>query len=301
MGAAITKVQSMNSSRTPPAQWLKTFLVVAQRGSLSEAAKQLNLTQAAVSKHVRLLEHSYGLALFTRHARGVELGPAGRALLPKVEQAFDLLSQAGDALHQDASRVRVRLRCDATWAEAVLAKHLGEFSRLNPSVQILLSCYIWSEENSQNASDLLITYGDGDLAGYECHRLSTEYSFVVCSPDLKKRITSNPAELADIPRFVLTGHEHLWNRWEQTGGYSSCTRWLVCDSSIVSKQAAIHSQGLSMQRLSLVQTELLQQHLTRLDDINLDYNESYYLYKPSGRTLSSAEQAVWDWVITLQT
>ena len=288
----------MSSPHTPPAQWLRTFLSVAHGGSFSEAAERLHITQAAVSKHIRQLEHSYGVSLFKRHARGVELSEAGKALYPKVEQAFELLGQAGDALHNDAQRQRVRLRCDATWAEAVLAPHIADFCQRHDDIQLVLSSYIWADESSRSESDLHIAYSDGELAGFEGQRLSTEYSFVVCSPELKAMLQcADQAARDQVTKLVLMDHESLWARWEQS---SKCTYngpRLISDSSIVCKRAAIASQGLSMQRLSLVQHELNNGSLLRLDDIKLDYSETYYLYKQSGRVLNHAEQRVWDWIV----
>jgi len=146
----------MVAMHNPPAQWLRTFLGVAHSGSFSEAADRLHMTQAAVSKHIRQLEHSYGVSLFVRHARGVELSEAGNQLYPKVHQAFELLTQAGDALQLDRQRQRVRLRCDATWAEAVLAPKLADFANCHPHIQLQLSTYIWLDEIPRGHFDLHI-------------------------------------------------------------------------------------------------------------------------------------------------
>ncbi|MFI7857102.1 LysR family transcriptional regulator [Pseudomonas promysalinigenes] len=70
-------------------QWLRSFAVLADRGNFTRTAEQLNLTQAAVSQHIRNLEHQYG-NLLIRHHRHVELTPAGTALLEyfrEVERA----------------------------------------------------------------------------------------------------------------------------------------------------------------------------------------------------------------------
>ena len=288
----------MGSHHIPPAQWLRTFLHVTHSGSFSEAAERLNMTQTAVSKHIRQLEHSYGVSLFKRHARGVELSEAGKALYPKVEQAFELLGQAGDALHHDTQRKRVRLRCDATWAEAVLAPKLADFCRRHDDIQLVLNSYIWADESNRSDSDLYIAYSDGEQAGFEGQRLSTEYSFVVCSPELKAQLDCSDQSTRDqVPKLMLTDHEALWTRWEQNSDRAYNGPRLTSDSSIVCKRAALAGQGLSMQRHSLVRHELTVGSLIKLDDIELDYSETYYLYKQAGRVLNSAEQRVWDWIV----
>jgi DNA-binding transcriptional LysR family regulator len=61
-------------------QWLRTFEMLAEAGSFTRAAERLGITQAAVSQHLRQLEDRLGLLVF-RRPRGIEITPAGRALL----------------------------------------------------------------------------------------------------------------------------------------------------------------------------------------------------------------------------
>ena len=71
----------MQASRTP-VNWLRAFEVAARHLSFSAAAIELNVTPAAVSQQVRLLEHRLGEPLFRRHARGLRLTRAGETLVP---------------------------------------------------------------------------------------------------------------------------------------------------------------------------------------------------------------------------
>jgi DNA-binding transcriptional LysR family regulator len=61
-------------------QWLRTFEMLADVGNFTRAAERLGITQAAVSQHLRHLEDRLGLLVF-RRPRGIEITPAGRALL----------------------------------------------------------------------------------------------------------------------------------------------------------------------------------------------------------------------------
>jgi DNA-binding transcriptional LysR family regulator len=65
--------------------WLRSFRAIAEVGSFTRAAGQLQLTQAAVSQHVRHLEQQLG-ALFLRRPRFIELTPAGMALLQYCQE-----------------------------------------------------------------------------------------------------------------------------------------------------------------------------------------------------------------------
>lgn len=67
--------------------------VIATRGSMARAAKELSLSQPAISKAIADLERDVGVALFTRQARGVELTPSGEVLLRRTQVMFDELKQ----------------------------------------------------------------------------------------------------------------------------------------------------------------------------------------------------------------
>ncbi len=64
----------------------RTFLAAYRAGSLTQAAKQLHVTQPAVSQHIRQLEAHYGEPLFTKTSRGVEPTAAGGAPLPSAQR-----------------------------------------------------------------------------------------------------------------------------------------------------------------------------------------------------------------------
>jgi len=68
---------------------LHAFTTVAELASFSEAAEQLHLTQPAVSKRIRQLEHDLGLPLFDRIGRKVSLTEAGNALLPRARRLLN--------------------------------------------------------------------------------------------------------------------------------------------------------------------------------------------------------------------
>ena len=63
---------------------LKTFICVAECGSLSRASDRLHIVQPALSRHIKLLEHEVGMPLFTRHVRGMELTEEGAFFLERV-------------------------------------------------------------------------------------------------------------------------------------------------------------------------------------------------------------------------
>lgn len=78
----------------PSLDVLKTFVVVAQRLNFTHAARELHLTQGAVSRQILGLEQRLGYPLFSRQARGLALTPQGAQLLAPVQQALGQLDEA---------------------------------------------------------------------------------------------------------------------------------------------------------------------------------------------------------------
>jgi molybdate transport repressor ModE-like protein len=107
---------------------LETFRVVAQTGQISGAARNLNLSQPAVTAQIRQMEAEVGQPLFTRHASGVELTEAGRLLLDYARRVRVLLEEASERiLGGDHLGGELRLGASTTAAAYILPPVLHTF------------------------------------------------------------------------------------------------------------------------------------------------------------------------------
>src|SRR3984893_4204186 len=82
--------------RLPSLNGLRAFEAAGRHGSFTAAATELNVTQAAVSRMVRLLEQRLGFMLFRRHANALELTPHGRAFLSGLTDSFDSIARLAE-------------------------------------------------------------------------------------------------------------------------------------------------------------------------------------------------------------
>ncbi|WKB55982.1 LysR family transcriptional regulator [Eleftheria terrae] len=89
---------------------MRYFAAVAEAGSLSVAAESLFIAQPALSKQIRQLEEELGVLLFARHARGVVLTAAGKALLPEVRVQLASMGRLADVARRARSVEKHRLR-----------------------------------------------------------------------------------------------------------------------------------------------------------------------------------------------
>lgn len=82
---------------------LKVVDAVARHGSMNKAAVALNTVQSNVSSRIRSLEDELGVSLFQRSAKGVQITPAGRRVLPYAARLSKLLADASAAARDDGT------------------------------------------------------------------------------------------------------------------------------------------------------------------------------------------------------
>jgi DNA-binding transcriptional LysR family regulator len=93
---------------------LRTFLRVAEVGSLSQASDRLRVAQPALSRQIKMLESEIGVPLFARHGRGMKLTEAGRQLLEHVGTPLRLLENSFDEVRSSAKRIEGRVSLGMT-------------------------------------------------------------------------------------------------------------------------------------------------------------------------------------------
>jgi len=119
---------------------LRTFLAVAESGSVRAAAQQLVVTQAAVSASLAALQKSLGMALLRPDGRGLRLTDAGEAYAGYTRRVLGLLDEAGlaAAAAADPQRGELRIAAVTTAAEQIVPALLGGFRERHPQMGVRL-------------------------------------------------------------------------------------------------------------------------------------------------------------------
>ena len=81
---------------------LRAFLETADTGTLSRAARHLEISQPSLTAQIQRLEQQLGAPLFDRHGRGVTLTEAGKALYPRARRILDEVRETEDAIRREA-------------------------------------------------------------------------------------------------------------------------------------------------------------------------------------------------------
>jgi len=117
---------------------IRSFIAVAETLSFRIASERLNLSQPAVSNHIRELEATFGLPLFKRTTRNVALSPEGESFLIRARRALaDLDDVVNDIIEQRAPRRgRVNFGCVPPLAHSFMPAAISRFYKLYPNVKV---------------------------------------------------------------------------------------------------------------------------------------------------------------------
>lgn len=119
---------------------MRSFLAVADSGSVTAAAHLLSRTQSAVSLQIKRLEESLGQPLFDRLPRGVVLTPRGRQLEPYARRVVALLEEAAQAVREKPLSGPVRVGIPDEYSGTVLPRALAAFDERHPGVAVSVRC-----------------------------------------------------------------------------------------------------------------------------------------------------------------
>ncbi len=190
---------------------LHTFLIVAETGSFTRAARETFVTQPAVSQHIRALEERLGSRLFVRAGQRIHLTPEGEELRRHARAAIKALEEAELALTAMNALERGRMRIAATMFMAyLLPPALMEFKRRHPRVQVEVRFHN-SAEVIRQVEDGSVDFGfAGGLAdpssALRVTPVHTERLALVAPPD-HPLVGRGPLEPADLAPHMLAIRE----------------------------------------------------------------------------------------------
>ncbi|WP_411388609.1 LysR family transcriptional regulator [Pseudomonas sp. MPB23] len=235
---------------------LEVFVRAADTGSLSAAARSLNLTPAAASIALKRLETRLGIRLLARSTRSMRLTEEGRRYLDSVRMALEALSEGEQAIKQHGQRLSglLQLAAPSDFGRNVLLGWLDEFKVEHPDIRLQLLLNDSNADLFRDTVDIALRFGvpqDSSLVALPV--MPTHHRIPCASPDYLARhgTPRTPAQLAhhSTLRYMRRGRanstwyfrqgEHL-EEVEVTGDYLSddgeiVRRWALAGHGIAYK------------------------------------------------------------------
>ncbi len=187
---------------------LRSFCYAAQLQSFTRAAEQTATTQPTISTHVKLLERLTGHILFERHARGVNLTPAGQALLDLVQPFVEAIDQLPERLEEQLTErgsEEVRLAAGQELLLHLAGPVLQEYRSSHPNVRLVVYSSVRGETQEMVANDEVdfgISSRSGVSRGLTFEHILSDELVLICP--LQHPLASKPVvRLADIAKFPV--------------------------------------------------------------------------------------------------
>ncbi|AIJ46624.1 LysR family transcriptional regulator [Comamonas testosteroni] len=283
-----------------PLNALRMFDAAARHLSLTRAAQELHVTQAAVSQHIRNLEERLGKPLFRRLPRGLALTDEGQALWPVVAQSFERIEQSLQQVAEPRPREILSVGVVGTFAIGWLIPRLSQFQQLHPYIDLRLLTNNNRVDLAGEGLDAAVRFGDGAWHGTHAQMLLRAPLSPMCTPMLAQQLR----EPADLARQTLlrSYRTQEWEGWfaglDQT---APLARGAMFDSSLTLAEAAAQGAGIALLPARMFEHMLQQGRLVRPFAHEVDTG-AYWLTYLKSRQASSALQTFRQWLMTqLQT
>lgn len=290
------------SRRLPPLNALRAVEAVHRLGGVAAAARALNVSQPAISQHLRTLEADLGQPLFTRAAGRLVPTAAGAVLLPRLVQAF---AQIEDGIRLiDATRDDGPLTVAVlpTFAMRWLIPRLGQFQERWPAIDLRLATGTDPVAKvAEGTADIAIGFGRGaeDWPGLAAGFLMPEVMFPVAAPALAATLSA-PGDLAGVTwlEVEMPLRARDWAIWLDAAGVAGIEPRAIrrFDSSAQAIAAAVAGLGVLLTHGPFVTDDLAAGRLARPFDLTVQGPESYWLVHRPGRERRDDLRRFRDWL-----
>ncbi len=265
---------------------LKVFSTVANRLSFTKAANELNISQPAVTKHIKEIENQLNTKLFNRNGTTIQLTESGKILLVYAEKVRNLYRDLEFGLSQLNKQEKGKLKIGAstTIAQYILPEILAKFNSYYKDINIELVTH-----NSEDISTLLKN-GQIDLGIVEGESKSSYFNYEIFKPDEIVLVckSTHPLvqknfklkDLYDVDLIVREQgsgtQEFIQNQLKKSGiDIQKLKIIMQLGSSESLKNYLIHSDAMAFLSINTVLQELKNNQLSVIDIKNFSIERDF--------------------------
>ena len=172
--------------RLPPLNTLRAFEAAARSESFTRAAKELHVTQGAISQQVKSLEAALGIRLFARERQRLALTDSGRDYLAVVRDALDRIAAGTDRVVKRQNSGILTISTSPDFAAKWLVNRLGSFAEKFPDIDLRISATLHHVDFAREDVDVAVRHGDGTWPGLECRAPLSGRTFPGVQPQARR-------------------------------------------------------------------------------------------------------------------
>ncbi|MEH6631689.1 MAG: LysR substrate-binding domain-containing protein [Halopseudomonas aestusnigri] len=290
--------------KLPPLTAVRHFNAAATHLSFKVAAKELCVTEGAISRQIKLLEDYLGSLLFLRVHRGVQLTEEGQKLYAVTDNALFQVAQVAEELRGVVPQFT--LSVTTSFAIRWLMPRLTKYETLHPNHPVNLQAVSYPELTANKRFDASIIYLLGDP--YEnkvrvpdnAERFMVEWLLPVCAPSFLEK--HKPLQLWDLDNHRIIFNEPTGRDWRSWAGklddakinLDTALRFEHDDTAI---QAAVAGHGIALANLAYISNELEMGSLVPAVACEPLPIGAHYLISEPGKAALTHVKAFRDWLV----
>lgn len=275
--------------------WLVAFEAVARLGSVTDAARELDLTQGAVSRQLQKLEDAVQVPLFQRDRKRMRLTAQGNEYAARIRDSIRQIASATLELQANPGGGLLNLSILPAFGTHWLAPRLPGFLRQNPGVTLNLTTQVEPFDFAQHPAHGAIHFGKADWPDAEALKLWDEYVVPVAAPGSG---LSGAGDLVDAPRLQLSSRPWAWDQWFQAQGLTaSAAPAMVVDQFATMSEAVKSGLGAALMPEYLVRGDVASGALSIIPGVDRISVGAYYLVWPGANTDHPALKALRPWLL----
>lgn len=232
--------------------------VAARHQSYTKAATELNVSQAAVSQQIRLIEGVLGVKLFIRKGRQMKLSAQGKTLASHLSQGFQTIMDGVYQIQSEPVEGSLNVTTTQSFASMVLIPKLWQFNRENPDINVRVIVSTQLEDLKHGEMDVALRFGYFEQSEFHQVTLFEDPIVPLCSPKLLKHIDlADPDNLKNCWLVdANSGPENNWQAWFKLLNVDfnrEKLKWLTVDTQDMALSAVVAGHGICLGSIKLAQ------------------------------------------------
>ena len=260
---------------------LRVFEAVATHASFSAAADSLHVTTAAVSQQIKSLESYIQVPLFRRSGRRVEITEEGLELLPAVRAGLDKLESAIHQIKQYGRAGPLQISLLSSFMQIWLLPRIRSFRRKFPDVELRFHTSRELVDFSRAAIHVAIRFGHGNYPNLHSEKLLDDWIVPVGTPELIKQYGMIECD-SDLSKHPLLESDDMpWSVWQRVDEQLAWqSRAPSIDDSAGLLVAAEEGLGYALARWTMATRSLHKGTLRLASKEALPFGSAYYFVCP---------------------
>lgn len=280
---------------------LLAFDAAARHGSFTRAARDLNVSQPAISRRVAALEADLGVTLFGRETKPLQLTPTGRMLFDVLRSGLSRLEATIAEIRRTPEARKLTIAAAPGFLTFWLLPRLSRLSASFPGQELQL--ITGDQPQDLPEADIHVRFGDGNWPGTTAVKIMGEEVFAVCSPLFLSRLDTKPdlVRLSGLRLLELSDRldrNYDWQHWFAAVGAQVPRKLnaIVFDDYSLLVSAALAGEGIALCWSGLLDQHLSTGALVRISSEAVTSDRGYFATAATGTAQDSMVYRLARWL-----